>query len=205
MFYFSDIKPDMRSLLDDEYSPYRFREDELRDYSLKAVTQIGKIRPDSKIDKYGRIRKENTVYDYTDTEYYLDEYDRILNWDRYANRFLYAKQTATAVITFYTSDANRTAGTNEVATVEDADSIGIKSVREANDSKWDGSIDVTKVAALNATWDVEATENAYALDDIFKEAVIYYVVARCYGQDNADTFNGDKEKKHDKQFMRELI
>jgi len=194
----------MRRLLDDEYSPYRFREDELRDYSLEAVLAVYKERPDAQIDKYGRLRKESTVYDYTESAYYLGEYDRIQGWDRYASRIIYVKQTATAVITFYPTSADRTANTNSVATVTDADSVGIKSIREANSSKWDGSVGIEEVAALNATWDVEVTELEYELEDIFKEAVIEYVVARCYGQDNADTYNGEKELKHNKAFMREL-
>jgi len=203
MFYFSDIITDIRKLLGDE-SPYRYAEEDLRQQSIIAVRYIHSKRPDLKISDDGlSARSTGSPFSYTVSQY-LKNYENILGWDRITNPDIFLRKTDSDTITIYPTDADRTADTNALATLENADSVGAKRVVEANSSGWSGTAYVQQDMANSTDWDVEAKEAAYEIDDRYEEAVKYFVVSRSFLPDSEDTGDTNFQQKHWTLFLNEI-
>ena len=198
MFYFSDIVGEIRRYLNDDVSPYRYEDTLIYQFVSDGIRDTHRLRSDSRVGSDGLAPFEG-LFDYTQSSY-MDGYSGIVGWNRRDNSTLYIGMTAPDVATFYLTSADRTADTNSVAMVSGCSTAGTKAVAEANSSGWGGTVEVLSISSSVTTWDVKATENAIPLDDIFREAIVHFAVAKCFDIDAEDQNNAIVGDRHYQQF-----
>ena len=202
--YLSDATYEIRNLLNDSISPYRFSNELLLQTANQAVREIHRLRPDSLISGTGTVDRLTGLYSYTASSY-MSEYDNINGWDRYTYPTLYATMyTGTTVVRLYTSSADRAGDTNEVAEITRCDSAGVKPVRELNSSGFCGTVKMLTTPANGTDWDIEANEQQIPLDDIFMKPFVNYIVHRCFSIDSEDQADANLSQKYLAEFLSEL-
>jgi hypothetical protein len=197
---FSDIETEVRDVLFDSESSYRFDLDDLLNYTRDGVNDIYRRRPDASIIDSG-ITSFTGLYAYTETGG-LDEltsgYNLIRSWDRRTNTTLYFKAISTDQINIYISSANRTGATNEQAIVYGGDLPGgQKRIVAANSSGWNGSIVIDSTPTINDEWECVAEEFEIPLSEVqFRYALVYYVAFRCFNEDDDETHDSTSATKY---------
>jgi len=197
---FSDIENEIRDVLFDSEEDYRFSLDDLLNYTRDGVNDIFRRRPDALITDAG-IAEFTGIYSYTEAgghDEYTSGYNLIRGWDRRTYPTIYLGALTTDQIKIYISSANRAADANEVAIVNGGDTPGTqKRIVAANDSGWNGSIEIDSILTATDTWEVSAQEVEIPLDEsAFRDALIFYIAFRCFSEDDDETHDGNNASKY---------
>ena len=205
-FYLSECTSEIRRLLNDtNSSSYRYTTVQIEDYARDTLSDILRLRPDAAIGEDGTVGSYLDLYDYTESAQVavLDEFQRITGWDKLTYPVAYLKATSASVITVYPSDTDRTNGTNSLATISGADSVGIKAVAAANSSGWGGVVKVTYPATNGQSWNLTVTE-VELFDRIFRNAFIYNILHKCFLADSEDTGDAGRAVQYAQLFTQHL-
>jgi len=203
-FYLSECMSELRGLLNDtDSTAYRYDTTRIEDYARSAVREISSLRPDLLIDEYGAWQRYTDIYSYTESAQsaVLDEFQRITGWDKYSYPVLYLTATSGSVITAYPTDADRTATTNSMATISGCDSVGVKTVAEANSSGIAGVVKVTYPATSGEDWNITVTETEL-FDDSVRMAFIYYIIYLCFLADSEDVGDSNRSAQYMQLFQK---
>jgi hypothetical protein len=206
---FSDIETEVRDVLFDSETSYRFDLDDLLNYTRDGVNDIYRRRPDAQIADAG-ITTFTGLYDYLEAgghDEYTSGYNLIRGWDRRTNSALYfGCPSDTDEIKIYISSANRAADTNEQAKVDGCDTPGKqKRIVAQNSSGWSGSIMVDSTPTVGDTWEAGSEESEIPLSEVqFRDALVYYVAYRCFNEDDDETHDGNQATKYFQLYKESL-
>jgi len=203
MFTIADIMDETRRLLNDSVTPYRYSNAVIEQFTKRGIGEIHSLRPDARINSRGGVYADIDLYEYTASSH-MDEYGGIGGWNRRDNATIYFGAISSDTVRIYLTDADRTSDINPVAEIDRTDSYGIRHVKEANASKWNGTVLVLTGISNGTTWEVSADLKSLALDDLFMRPLINFVVSRCYDVDSEVTENAALANKYYSMFRSEV-